>query len=193
VPQYGHRQKNKHQEGKSMQLSLNYEANKNQFCEIVKDAIEAILGVSFNHGYPYRCNGISFIAYAKHRGRTWNKTEKSWEGVLVEFWFLDSSHHKVRRSLLIKPDGKIDEKKIKAKWDELIQLKKDEDQYSERKRRKDENDQLKRKELSLQLQSLGVTTEGLSAKMHVKPSGICLELDKLTPNQTRQILDILRD
>jgi hypothetical protein len=161
----------------------------------LQPVVEDILGVSFGDNFRLAHKDIRLDFSSKYPKDTYTALgrERLWQGVAITLSFHNADHTKVKRALLVKPDGKIDDEKLKAKWEELLTLKAADDAERQRRRDKFESDEERIKALKQELKDLGVDSLPPMVILDVRGDGIRMHIDSLplTPDTVKKIIDIL--
>jgi hypothetical protein len=174
-------------------VDITYE-NRSHWDAIIGPVVNEVLGVEFdfeNCQFP-RVDGIEFWVRGKFdRDRAWDK-DRGWQGVIIAFSFVDVDGQLVKRSLLVKADGAISEKKLQIKWAEMLTLKRADDARRVEREHRQKTSAQKIAGYETELVGLGVDIgyhPGYS--MQVKTSGVDLALKGLTPQQVHDVLKLV--
>jgi hypothetical protein len=161
----------------------------------LQPVVEEVLGVSFGSDFGLVHKNIRLDFSGKYPKGTWSALdrERLWQGVTITLSFFNVNHAMVKRALLVKPDGKIDDEKLRAKWEELLALKSADDAERQQQREKFESDEKRLKALQQELKDMGVDNLPPGVILEYRGDGIRMHIDSLplTPDTIKKIIDIL--
>ena len=161
--------------------------------EQLQPVVEEILGVSFGDNIRLVHKDIRLDFSGKYPKGTYTTAgrERLWQGVTITLSFFNVNHAMVKRALLVKPDGKIDDEKLRVKWEELLALKAADDAERQQQREKFESDEKRLKALQQELKDMGVDNLPPGVILDVRGDGIRMHIDSLTPDTVKKIIGIL--